>query len=225
MIQQTAREWAAHNFASGCEVADMLRAAARLRSGVREALGFTFERWNGNGYPAHAQRRSDPAAMRVVHLSHDMEAIGRLFSPDQALDAARDRRDRTYDPALADLFVAHGRGWFDRLRTTEPWDAVLALEPEPRRMLDGEALDNALTVAADFIDLKSPYMGGHSRRCAQLAADAGAGAGVHRGSDHRAPPGRARARLRHDRRARTRSGTSLARSRGRSSIGSSCTRC
>ena len=75
--------------------------------------------------------------MRVVHLSHDMEAIGRLFSPDQALDAARDRRDRTYDPALADLFVAHGRGWFDRLAEIEPWDAVLDLEPEPRRMLDG----------------------------------------------------------------------------------------
>ena len=110
--------------------------------------------------------------MRVVHLSHDMEAIGRLFSGDRALEAARERRDRTYDPALADLFVAHGRGWFDRLRETEPWDAVLALEPEPRRTLDGEALDEALAVAADFIDLKSPYMGGHSRRCAQLAADA-----------------------------------------------------
>ena len=39
-------------------------------------------------------------------------------------------------------------------------------------MLDAEALDAALTVAADFIDMKSPYMGGHSRRCAQLATDA-----------------------------------------------------
>ena len=39
-------------------------------------------------------------------------------------------------------------------------------------MLSGEELDDALTVAADFIDLKSPYMGGHSRRCAELAADA-----------------------------------------------------
>ena len=49
---------------------------------------------------------------------------------------------------------------------------MLALEPEPRRVLDGDELDDALTVAADFIDLKSPYMGGHSRRCAQLATDA-----------------------------------------------------
>src|SRR4051794_19494080 len=172
MIQETAREWAVYNFSSGCEVADMLVERLDFGSGVREALRFTFERWNGNGYPAHAEGESIPLAMRVVHLSHDMEAIGRLFSPEHALDAARDRRDRTYDPALADLFVAHGRDWFDRLRDIEPWDAVLALEPQPRRILAGDALDRALVLAADFIDLKSPYMGGHSRRCAQLATDA-----------------------------------------------------
>ena len=38
-----------------------------------------------------------PLAMRVVHLSDDMEAIGRLLSPAEALDAAHTRRDRTYD--------------------------------------------------------------------------------------------------------------------------------
>src|SRR6266536_6273198 len=172
MLRETAHEWAVHNFSSGCEVADMLVQRLDFAPGVREALAYTFERWNGKGFPAHAEGEAIPLAMRVVHLSHDMEAIGRLFSVDRALEAARDRRDRTYDPALADLFVAHGRGWFDRLRETEPWDAVLALEPEPRRTLDGDALDEALVVAADFIDLKSPYMGGHSRRCAQLATDA-----------------------------------------------------
>ena len=106
------------------------------REGVHEATA--LERWNGNGYPAHAQGEAIPLAMRVVHLSHDMEAIGRLFSPDQAVEAARDRRDSTYDPALAELFVEHGHEWFDRLSETEPWDAVLALEPEPHRMLSGE---------------------------------------------------------------------------------------
>ncbi len=172
MIQQTAREWAVHNFASGCEVADMLVERLGFSPGVREALGFTFERWNGNGYPAHVQGEAIPLPMRIVHVSHDMEAIGRIFSPDHALEAARDRRDRTYDPALADLFVAHGREWFDRLATMDPWDAVLELEPMPHRLLDGKDLDDALTVAADFIDLKSPFMAGHSRRCADLAADA-----------------------------------------------------
>jgi HD-GYP domain-containing protein (c-di-GMP phosphodiesterase class II) len=172
MIQKTAHEWAVHNFASGCEVAEMLVHRLDLGPGVREALRFTFERWNGNGFPTHAKGEAIPLAMRVVHLSHDMEAIGRLFSPAKALEAARERRDQTYDPALADVFVKHGAAWFERLAQIEPWDAVLELEPEPRHMLDGEALDNALTVAADFIDLKSPYMGGHSRRCAQLSVDA-----------------------------------------------------
>lgn len=140
--------------------------------GVREALACTFERWNGKGFPGHVSGTAIPLAMRIVHLTHDMEAIGRLFSVDHAVAAARDRRDRTYDPELADRFVAHGSEWLERLRAIDPWDAVLAFEPEPRRLLDGEALDEALTVAADFIDLKSPFMGGHSRRCAELAANA-----------------------------------------------------
>ena len=172
MIQETAREWAVYNFSSGCEVADMLVQRLDFGPGVRDALRFTFERWNGNGYPAHAQGDAIPLAMRVVHLSHDMEAIGRLFSPEHALDAARDRRDRTYDPALADLFVAHGRGWFDRLAR----DRAVGRRARPRAgappHAGREELDDALTVVADFIDLKSPYMGGHSRRCAELAADA-----------------------------------------------------
>ena len=172
MVQETAHEWAVHNFTSGCEVADMLVQRLDFGPGVRDALAYTFERWNGKGFPAHAEGEAIPLPMRVVHLTHDMEAIGRLFSAERALEAARERRGRTYDPALADLFVAHGRAWFDQLRELEPWDAVLALEPVPHRVLDEEAIDQALTVAADFIDMKSPYMGGHSRRCAELATDA-----------------------------------------------------
>jgi HD-GYP domain-containing protein (c-di-GMP phosphodiesterase class II)/DNA-binding CsgD family transcriptional regulator len=172
MLQQTAHEWAVHNFSSGCEVADMLVQRLDMDAGVRAALACTFERWNGNGFPAHVKGDAIPLPMRIVHLSHDMEAIGRLFSPERAIETARERRDSTYDPVLSDLMVAHGREWFDRLRTLDPWDAVLALEPAPHRLLDGPALDAALLVASDFIDLKSPYMGGHSRRCAALAADA-----------------------------------------------------
>jgi hypothetical protein len=39
-------------------------------------------------------------------------------------------------------------------------------------MLAGAELDDALVVVAGFIDLKSPYMSGHGRRCSELAADA-----------------------------------------------------
>lgn len=172
MIQRIAREWTVYNFSSGCEVGDRLVQRIGFGQRVREALGYTFERWNGAGYPAHAKGEAIPLAMRVVHLSHDMEAIGRRFSPGRALEAARERRDRTYDPALADLFLAHGGAWFERLATADPWVEVLALEPQPRRLLQGAALDDALHIAADFVDLKSPFRAGHSRRCAQLSLDA-----------------------------------------------------
>jgi HD-GYP domain-containing protein (c-di-GMP phosphodiesterase class II) len=171
-LREGAHDWAVHNFATGCEVGDMLIQRLDLGPAVREAFGFTYERWNGNGYPAGAKGDQIPLAMRVVHLSHDMEAIARRFSPTRAIAAARERRDRTYDPELADLFAELGSTWFDRLDKMEPWKAVLDLEPEPHRTLEGAELDAALTVAADFIDLKSPYRSGHSRRCAQLAADA-----------------------------------------------------
>jgi len=172
VIQESAAAWVDHNSASGCEAGDMLVQRVGFGDEVRDALRFTFERWNGKGHPAHSTGEDIPLPMRIVHLSHDMEAIGRRFSPQQAVDAARDRRDRTYDPQLADVFVERGLEWFATLARIEPWDAVLALEPHPRRLLEGAELDRALLVAADFIDLKSPYMGGHSRRCAALSADA-----------------------------------------------------
>ena len=61
MIQETAREWAVYNFSSGCEVADMLVQRLDFGPGVRDALRFTFERWNGNGYPDPCAGGGDPA--------------------------------------------------------------------------------------------------------------------------------------------------------------------
>jgi len=171
-IQETIREWAFNNFSSGCEVADVLVERLRFGPDVRSALACTFECWNGKGHPNHVAGEAIPLPMRIVHLSQHMEALGRRASPERALEAASERRGETYDPAVVDIFLAHGSDWFDRLAETEPWDAVLALEPEPHRLLAGAELDDALEVVADFIDLKSPYWGGHSRRCAKLAKDA-----------------------------------------------------
>jgi HD-GYP domain-containing protein (c-di-GMP phosphodiesterase class II) len=171
-IHATIREWAFLNFSSGCEVGDRLVERLHFGSDVRAALACTFECWNGKGHPNHVSGEAIPLPMRIVHVTQDMEALGRLFSPERALEAARERRGETYDPGVADLFLAHGAELFDRLGAVEPWDTVLALEPEPHRLLAGDDLDDALGIAADFIDVKSPYWNGHSRRCARLAEDA-----------------------------------------------------
>ena len=106
--------------------------------GVREALAFTFERWNGKGFPTHTGGEAIPLPMRVVHVSHDMEAIGRLFSPERALEAARERRDQHLRPgARRRVRRARAAGGSTGSSELEPWDAVLALEPEPRRDAGG----------------------------------------------------------------------------------------
>ena len=223
-LREGAHDWAVNNFATGCEVADMLVQRLGLAPGVREALAFTYERWNGNGFPTGARGDEIPLAMRVVHLTQDMEAIARHVSPAEALKAARDRRDRTYDPELADLFAANGKTWFDVLDKMEPWDAVLDREPEPHRTLEGAELDEAISVAADFIDLKSPYRAGHSRR-ARSSPPTPPACSVP--ATPRSPrsdgPGCSTSSARP--RSRTRSGTSVGRSRARSLIVWSCTRC
>ena len=69
------------------------RRAARLRPRASASRSrFTFERWNGKGFPTHAEGEAIPLPMRVVHLSHDMEAIARIFSPERA------RRGRPRSP-------------------------------------------------------------------------------------------------------------------------------
>ena len=67
--QEAAHAWAVHNFSSGGEVGDMLARRLEFGPGVREALRFTFERWNSNGLPTGVRGDAIPLAMRVVHVS------------------------------------------------------------------------------------------------------------------------------------------------------------
>ena len=76
-------------------------------------------------------------------------------------------QDASHGSSLAEPRSNHARPCSTN-RSASAGSYVLAIEPQPHRMLDEEALDRALTLAADFIDMKSPYMGGHSRRCAEL---------------------------------------------------------
>jgi HD-GYP domain-containing protein (c-di-GMP phosphodiesterase class II) len=166
------RKYMEMNFRTGCEVGDVLLERLGMPDGVRDSLRYTFERWNGNGFPNGAKGASIPLPMRIVHLSQDVEALSRIQGPDSALDTARKRSGRTYDPDIVDALLSLGHDIFHQLDKVDPWDEALSGEPAPHHMLRGSGLDEALLVAADFIDLKSPYTAGHSRGVANLAAAA-----------------------------------------------------
>ena len=182
----------------------MLVAAARLRPGrPRGARASRSSAGTARASPTTSSGEAIPLAdaRRAPQPRHGGDRP-HLLAGARARRRPRSPRPHLRPGARRPVRRARARVVRAARATTEPWDAVLALEPEPRRLLDGRRRSTTRsTVAADFIDLKSPYMGGHSRRCAELAADAARVLGLDDEAVTTAPPGGARARLRHHRRA------------------------
>ena len=131
------RKFAQMNFRSGREAADVLAARLGMGQPVRDALACTFERWNGKGQPNGVTGEQIPLAMRIVHLTQDAEALARLRSPAEAITLIRQRSGRAYDPALVTEFLPVAAEFLARLDKLDPWDEVLAAEPEPLHLVGG----------------------------------------------------------------------------------------
>ena len=58
------------------------------------------------------------------------------------------------------------------------WEEILEAEPGLTETIDERRLDAILEAVGDFVDLKSPWFFGHSRRVADLAGAAAAGVGL-----------------------------------------------
>jgi DNA-binding CsgD family transcriptional regulator len=85
---------------------------------------------------------------------------------------ARRHRGTQFDLAVVDLFCAHAPQLLDGLDQASDWDAVLGTEPQLSRRAGGAGLDQVLEAMADLVDMKSPYLAGHSRGVANLATAA-----------------------------------------------------
>jgi HD-GYP domain-containing protein (c-di-GMP phosphodiesterase class II) len=158
-----------------CEVAARLGARLGLAEGVIDALAHVYERWDGKGAPAGLAGEEVPIAVRVVSVVRDAELLGRV-APDEVLDIVRARRGRAYDPAVVGAVLECPAD--DAPEGAGAWDAVLAAEPAPARVLAPAEVDRALEAAADFADLYSPWTRGRSPRVGALARDAALACGL-----------------------------------------------
>ena len=155
-----------------CEVAAMLAARAGLEPAVVDALGYAYERWDGKGSPAGLAGDAVPLPVRIASVARDVElARGLGLDPREWL---RERSGRAYDPSVVDAVERVGPG----LEDADEWEAALACEPEPVATVEPDRIDAVLAAVADFADLKSPWLRGHSRRVAALAEGAGREAGL-----------------------------------------------
>jgi HD-GYP domain-containing protein (c-di-GMP phosphodiesterase class II) len=159
-------------FAGFCEVAQRFAQRLGFSERIIEALGQSFERWDGRGSPAGLKGEAIAPAVLLTLLAQDAITFQRLGGVDAAVAMARERKGSAYDPRMVEHFCQQAPQLLAGLEEEPSWEAVLALEPGVRSYLSADQFDTACQAVADFADLKSPYTLGHSSGVADLAARA-----------------------------------------------------
>lgn len=155
-----------------CEVGEMLTKRLGLPSPIQALFAGFTERWDGRGGPGGASGDDIPLAVRIVHVARDAALQQMLGGPERAARVVRERSGGAFDPEVAGLVADRAAEMLALDAGGSAWERTLAAEPGPHLTLEGDAIDRALAAMGDFADLVSPYMAGHSRGVAELAAAA-----------------------------------------------------
>jgi HD-GYP domain-containing protein (c-di-GMP phosphodiesterase class II) len=143
-----------------------------LRADVLDALGAAYEQWDGRGWPGELKGAGVPIAARLAQLAEFVEVAHRVGGVAAVKALARKRGGKQFDPELASVVSADAERILSDLDAIATWDAVIASEPSLAVVLAGDQVDEALLAIANFVDLKSPFMLGHTHAVADLAAEA-----------------------------------------------------
>ena len=154
------------------EVAGMLSDRLGLPPSVQRLAADIDERWDGKGEPGLTKGDELPLATRIAHVARDADMQHALGGCERAARVIRERAGGAFDPAIAMLVADHAAEILERDEGASAWEEALACEPGPPLMLEGEAIDRALSAMGDYADLASPYLTGHSTGVAELAAAA-----------------------------------------------------
>lgn len=162
--------------AAHAALARQLAVQLSLPDPVQQAVGASYEQWNGNGWPGTLSGADIPIASRVCQLAEFVEVAHRVGSIEAAMSLAKKRAGAQFDPEVAATFCERAETILTDL-DSHTWDTVIAAEPALSVCLDDAQFESALVAIADFVDLKSPYTLGHAKAVAVLVGDAAESAG------------------------------------------------
>lgn len=151
-----------------CEVSGDIAAMMGLPAPVEHGLRHVFEQYDGGGLPYRLAGDAVPAVVYHVALAGDIEILARVHGLPAALAMVGRLGDVKYPAALVALVLPHAAAWLEGL------DA----EEELATQHDFLPLSVPLTLVADMIELKLPWLAGYSRRVALLAQGAAQVAGL-----------------------------------------------
>ncbi len=156
----------------GANIARRMGFSERVAAGIH-ALD---EQWNGAGYPDHLEGEAIPLYARIALLCQTLEVFWREAGEIRALEVARKRAGRWFDPALvraAESVAVRGELW-EGLDASTLLADVWALEPEETSLFLTEArVDEICGAFADVVDAKSPFTYRHSTGVAEAAVRIG----------------------------------------------------
>jgi HD-GYP domain-containing protein (c-di-GMP phosphodiesterase class II) len=157
---------------AACEVSMALAGRLRLAPEVTAGLVDVYERWDGRGIPDGTAGERLSLAARVTHVADQAEIAYRAGGPAAARAVALHRAGGHLDPELAAAFTGGADEILAGLDDQDMLVAALEAEPEPHASFPPGELERVARAFADFADLKSPWMHGHSPAVAELAASA-----------------------------------------------------
>jgi len=150
-----------------CEVSGAIAQAMGLPGEVETGLRRVWEHYDGGGMPDRLTDEQIPRLVYYTNLASDLEVLARAHGIDEALRMIAARADKKYPADLVHLLATHAAAWL----------AALEAPPCPTE-LPALAARVSLTIVADMIELKLPWLLGYSRRVAELAERAGLLAGL-----------------------------------------------
>jgi HD-GYP domain-containing protein (c-di-GMP phosphodiesterase class II)/DNA-binding CsgD family transcriptional regulator len=151
-----------------CEVAGDIAAMMGLPAAVESGLRHVWEHYDGSGLPLHLRGDEVPTVVYHAALGGDLEILARVHGAPRALEMIAQLGDVKYPARLVALVAPHAREWLDELDTAEA----------PSSQPDFLPVSVPLTLVADMIELKLPWLAGYSRRVALLAQEAAQLAGL-----------------------------------------------
>ncbi|AWL06395.1 HD domain-containing phosphohydrolase [Massilia oculi] len=151
-----------------CEVAGDIAAMMGLPAAVESGLRHVWEHYDGSGLPLHLRGDEVPTVVYHAVLGGDLEILARVHGIERALEMIAQLGDVKYPARLVALVAPHARAWLDELEAAE------TPSPPP----DFLPVSVPLTLVADMIELKLPWLAGYSRRVALLAQEAARLAGL-----------------------------------------------
>ena len=172
-FMKNGQEFMREGFESTCLVATRIAQRLDMPKEVQVALMQIFEQWDGKGMPYGTNGQEVLLISRIVLLTSFVEVYHRLAGREGAKGIALTRKGKAFDPAVVDAFlsVADEAEFWEELERENLWETVRAMEPEesPHRYLPEDRLTDAVLAIADYADMKSPFLSGHSRRVAEVA--------------------------------------------------------